>query len=89
MCVVNLQTTKNMWRLTCVVLVVAVTAGAERVSPRSGDELVSTVLSRCGDIGCVKENVLEYLDNVLGIQTDARSAKVKDLFCEFLKSFKI
>jgi len=56
-------------------VVVATSAGAERASPRSGDELVSTVLSRCGDMGCVKENVLEYLDNILGIQTDARTFK--------------
>ncbi|XP_066154593.1 uncharacterized protein Osi20 [Euwallacea fornicatus] len=66
-----------MWRLTCALLaVVAVTSvRAESVSPRSGDELVSTVLSRCGGMECVKEYVLVYLDNVLGLQTDARSAQ--------------
>jgi len=65
-----------MWRLTCVVLAVVAAVGAQKATPRTGDELVSTVLSRCGDMGCVKENVLEYLDNVLGIQSDARSIQV-------------
>lgn len=51
-------------------------AAAAQYTPRSGDQLVSTVLDNCADIGCVKENVLGYLDNVLGIQSDARSAKV-------------
>ncbi|KAF7279537.1 DUF1676 domain-containing protein Osi20 [Rhynchophorus ferrugineus] len=64
-----------MWRITCAVLVIATVAIAERATPRSGGELVDSVLSRCGDMRCVKENVLEYLDNVLGLQTDARSAK--------------
>ncbi|XP_019870355.2 uncharacterized protein LOC109598892 [Aethina tumida] len=50
-------------------------AAAAQYTPRSGDQLVSTVLDNCADIGCVKENVLGYLDNVLGIQSDARSAK--------------
>lgn len=66
-----------MWRITCAVLVVVAAATvADKATPRSGEELVNTVLGRCGDMRCVKENVLDYLDNVLGIQSDARSTKI-------------
>lgn len=44
-------------------------------SPRSGDELVSTVLDNCVDMTCVKENVLGYLDNLLHIK-GGRNVKV-------------
>lgn len=43
----------------------------------NGDELVGRVLQQCGDIGCVKEKVLNYLDTILNIQgSDARDIKV-------------
>ncbi|EFA10567.1 uncharacterized protein Osi20 [Tribolium castaneum] len=63
-----------MWRLTVVVLALGATA-AQNVSPKSGDELVSSVLKNCADMDCVKTNVLGYLDNILKIDSDARSAK--------------
>ncbi|XP_060528804.1 uncharacterized protein LOC132703509 [Cylas formicarius] len=63
-----------MWRLVAVLAVIG-TIGAQDFGPRSGDELVSKVLGTCGDMMCVKRNVLEYLDNVLDIQSDARNAK--------------
>lgn len=43
----------------------------------TGDELVGRVLQQCGDMGCVKEKVLHYLDTVLNIEgSDARDIKV-------------
>lgn len=45
-------------------------------SPKSGEELVTTVLNNCVEMACVKQNVLLYLDNLLNIQSDARNAKV-------------
>ncbi|CAG9760737.1 unnamed protein product [Ceutorhynchus assimilis] len=62
-----------MWKLTCAILVVIAAVGAEKITPRTGDDLVSSVMNTCSDMGCVKEHVLEYLDNVLGIQSEARS----------------
>ncbi|KAL1498052.1 hypothetical protein ABEB36_008912 [Hypothenemus hampei] len=68
-----------MWRFTCAILFLVVTqTRAEIFTPRSGNELVSTVLGKCGDMQCVKEYVLGYLDNVLGIQSDARSIQIID-----------
>lgn len=64
-----------MWRLT-VVVILALGATAENVAPKSGDELVSTVLRNCVEMDCVKSNVLGYLDNLLKIDSDARNAKV-------------
>ncbi|XP_023027492.1 DUF1676 domain-containing protein Osi20 [Leptinotarsa decemlineata] len=63
-----------MWRflLTAVLLV---TYANGQSTPRSGDELVSTVLDNCIDMGCVKQNVLGYLDNVLELKSDVRNAK--------------
>lgn len=64
-----------MWSL---LLSLALAAGAcgQIAGPRSGDELVSTVLDNCSEMGCVKQNVLMYLDNVLHVQSDVRNAKV-------------
>ncbi|XP_050310642.1 uncharacterized protein LOC126746433 [Anthonomus grandis grandis] len=62
-----------MWRPICIVLVVIASASSELSG--SGDMLVSKVLGKCQDMKCVKNEVLEYLDNVLGIQTDSRSSK--------------
>nr|CAH7742909.1 unnamed protein product [Callosobruchus chinensis] len=61
----------------CLVVIAALgaLASAGVATPRTSEQLVNTVLERCGDMGCVKERVLEYLDNLLNIQTDARSAK--------------
>ncbi|CAH0555711.1 unnamed protein product [Brassicogethes aeneus] len=63
-----------MNRFVLLAAVVAVCA-AQIGTPRSGDELVSTVLDNCAEIGCVKQNVLGYLDNVLHLQGDNRNAK--------------
>lgn len=67
-----------MWRNSFVIFTLAsvLFVGAQDVTPRSGDELVSTVLDNCIDMDCVKQNVLGYLDNVLNIQSDVRNAKV-------------
>lgn len=65
-----------MWRLTCAILAAVVAVGAADVTPRSGDQLVSVVTSKCGDMGCVKGYVLEYLDNILGLQSEGRSVQV-------------
>ncbi|KAH1009411.1 hypothetical protein HUJ04_001770 [Dendroctonus ponderosae] len=64
-----------MWRLTCAILAAVVAVGAADVTPRSGDQLVSVVLSKCGDMGCVKGYVLEYLDNILDLQSEGRSVQ--------------
>lgn len=67
-----------MWRFALpVVAILAFSNGQhfENASPRSGDELVTTVLDNCVDMYCVKQNVLGYLDNILDIQSD-RNAKV-------------
>ncbi|RZB40962.1 uncharacterized protein BDFB_008498 [Asbolus verrucosus] len=63
-----------MWRLTVVLATVAL-ASAQNVTPKSGNELVESVLSNCAEMDCVKKNVLDYLDNLLKIESDARSAK--------------
>lgn len=67
-----------MWRNSFVIFTLAsvLFVSAQDVTPRSGDELVSTVLDNCIDMDCVKQNVLGYLDNVLNIQSDVRNAKV-------------
>lgn len=52
-------------------------AYANLTSPKSGDELVSNIIDNCADMGCVKSNVLSYLDNILNIRNDnERSYKV-------------
>lgn len=69
-----------MWRFTLAVVALSAYANGQNFqnsSPRSGDELVSTVLDNCVDMSCVKQNVLGYLDNVLNIQSD-RNVKVKN-----------
>lgn len=63
-----------MWRLTVVLL--ALGAGAHSVAPKTGDELVSSVLTNCAEMACVKTTVLAYLDNLLHVESDARTAKV-------------
>ncbi|KAG5893946.1 hypothetical protein JTB14_009693 [Gonioctena quinquepunctata] len=63
-----------MWRFLLTVVALAAYANGQN-TPRSGDELVSTVLDNCIDMGCVKQNVLGYLDNVLDIKSDVRNAK--------------
>lgn len=60
-----------MWRLTAFVIACGAIAYANVSTPRTGDELVGSVLDNCAEIGCVKQNVLNYLDNVLNIQSDA------------------
>ncbi|CAH1966044.1 unnamed protein product [Acanthoscelides obtectus] len=65
-----------LFRLSLLIAIAALGASAQGVgTPRTSEQLVNTVLERCGDMGCVKERVLEYLDSLLNIQTDARSAK--------------
>lgn len=46
----------------------------------TGDELVSTVLTNCLDMSCVKSNVLTYLNTLLNVnqETEARSTKDVD-----------
>ncbi|XP_017770628.1 PREDICTED: uncharacterized protein LOC108558277 [Nicrophorus vespilloides] len=65
-----------MWRFAVLLLVGF--AAAQQYGPRSGDQLVSSVFSNCVEMGCVKQNVLEYLDNILNLQSDARSIKDVD-----------
>lgn len=70
-----------MWIFTLVVLALTAYANGQNFqnsSPRSGNDLVSTVLDNCVDMTCVKQNVLGYLDNMLNIQSD-RNVKVKNL----------
>ena len=62
-----------MFRLSLLVVVV----GAAFATLKSGDELVSTVMTNCADMDCVKSDVLNYLDTVLNKQSDARKIKVK------------
>lgn len=65
-----------MWRLALLACV-ALTK-AQEANPKTGDELVATVVSNCADMDCVKLNVLNYLDNVLKIKSDgSRNLKVK------------
>ncbi|KAJ8926666.1 hypothetical protein NQ314_020945 [Rhamnusium bicolor] len=64
-----------MWKLILTVTVITAYVSSQSVRPRSGDELVSTVLDTCTEMGCVKQNVLEYLDNLLNIQSDSRNTK--------------
>lgn len=65
-----------MWRLALLACVAL--ANAQDFNPQTRDELVATVVSNCVDMGCVKQNVLSYLDNVLKIKTDgSRNLKVK------------
>lgn len=74
-----------MWTFAFVVLALTAFANGQNQvsSPRSGDELVSTVLDNCADMTCVKQNVLGYLDNVLNIQSD-RNVKVTTKVSLFL-----
>lgn len=69
-----------MWIFALIVLALTAYTNGQNFqysSPRSGNELVSTVLDNCVDMTCVKQNVLGYLDNVLNIQSD-RNVKVKN-----------
>ncbi|CAH1375116.1 hypothetical protein MTP99_016540 [Tenebrio molitor] len=77
-----------MWRLTVVLL--ALGAGAHSVAPKTGDELVSSVLTNCAEMACVKTTVLAYLDNLLHVESDARTAKNVDaaIFKRAAKVFK-
>lgn len=63
-----------MWRLIVLVVTCSAIAHANNSSPKTGDELVINVIDNCASIDCVKTNVLNYLDNILNIQSDnARS----------------
>lgn len=64
-----------MWRLTIFLVALVIRAQALN-GPHNGEELVESVLNTCGEIDCVKLNVLSYLDNVLKVEEDARSIKV-------------
>lgn len=67
-----------MWTFALALVALSTLANGQQFqvsTPRSGDELVSTVLDNCADITCVKQNVLGYLDNMLKIQSD-RNVKV-------------
>lgn len=67
-----------MWGLALAIVTLTAHVKGQNLpnpSPRSGNELVSTVLDNCVDMPCVKQNVLGYLDNVLKIQSD-RNIKV-------------
>nr|XP_022918449.1 uncharacterized protein LOC111427506 [Onthophagus taurus] len=68
-----------MFRQTTVVLVLALSGYVLGNTARSGEELVSTVVTNCADMGCVKQEVLGYLDNLLNIQSEsARDMKNVD-----------
>ncbi|KAJ8967773.1 hypothetical protein NQ317_001144 [Molorchus minor] len=67
-----------MWKYTFAVIATVVYANSQQVKLTSGEDLVSTVLNRCVDINCVKQNVLRYLDNLLNIQSDVRNLKSVD-----------
>lgn len=65
-----------MWKIVCLLFVAGALSANAHV-PRSGNELVSMVVSNCVDMDCVKLNVLRYLDGVLQIEGDsARGLKV-------------
>ncbi|KAK4875293.1 hypothetical protein RN001_011715 [Aquatica leii] len=51
---------------------------------RSGNHLVSSVISNCVDMGCVKENVISYLDTVLN-QDVVKSRQFKNMDTAILK----
>ncbi|GJQ71849.1 hypothetical protein Trydic_g11527 [Trypoxylus dichotomus] len=58
--------------LVTVVLVSSYATG----TPMTGDELVGSVVRNCAEMGCVKSEVLRYLDSLLSIQSEsARSMK--------------
>ncbi|KAK9692584.1 Protein of unknown function (DUF1676) [Popillia japonica] len=58
-----------MFRLTLVAVVV-ISAYATG-TPITGDELVGSVMRNCADMGCVKSEVLQYLDSLLNIQSES------------------
>lgn len=63
-----------MFRLT---IFVVLGLGAQALNgPKTGEELVGSVLNSCGEMDCVKLNVLSYLDNVLKVEEDPRSIEV-------------
>lgn len=66
-----------MWTFALAFVSLSALANGQQfqVIPRSGDELVSTVLDNCAEMTCVKQSVLGYLDNMLNIQSD-RNVKV-------------
>ncbi|XP_057652290.1 uncharacterized protein LOC130891508 [Diorhabda carinulata] len=66
-----------MWRYLVPITLFAVYVTGQG-GPRSGDELVSTVLDNCIEMDCVKQNVLGYLNNVLHIQSDVQNTKNLD-----------
>ncbi|KAF5276265.1 hypothetical protein FQA39_LY06614 [Lamprigera yunnana] len=75
-----------MWSLTLLIMTAVATASALIGGEiRSGNHLVSSVIINCVDMGCVKENVLAYLDTFLN-QDQARSAKTfKNMDAAILK----
>lgn len=64
-----------MYRLIFVGFVAVVAVSAQNV-PTTGDQLVSTVVEKCADMDCVKQNVLHYLNSKLNLESDARNIKV-------------
>lgn len=61
--------------------VIALLGAAHGGEIDSGDKLVESVVNNCAEMGCVKEKVLTYLDNVLDSQEGtARKAKVSLLY---------
>ncbi|KAK9890825.1 hypothetical protein WA026_012171 [Henosepilachna vigintioctopunctata] len=72
-----------MWKVGCLLFLAGVVTASAHY-PRSGNELVSMVVSNCVNMECVKGNVLKYLDGLLNIQGDSARG-VKDLDAAIFK----
>ncbi|KAF5305227.1 hypothetical protein FQR65_LT07766 [Abscondita terminalis] len=74
-----------MWSLTLLIMT-AVAAASALIGGeiRSGNHLVSSVISNCADMGCVKENVISYLDTILN-QDVAKGRQLKNMDTAILK----
>ncbi|XP_045473924.1 uncharacterized protein LOC123680187 [Harmonia axyridis] len=72
-----------MWKIVCLLFVACAFSASAHV-PRSGNELVSMVVSNCVDMDCVKLNVLKYLDGLLHIEGDSARG-VKDIDAAIFK----
>ncbi|KAK5644653.1 hypothetical protein RI129_005953 [Pyrocoelia pectoralis] len=51
-------------RSLTLLIITAVASASIGVEIRTGNQLVSSVVSNCADMGCVKEHVLSYLDTI-------------------------
>lgn len=67
--------------LVAVFVTVASLAAADSSPTTTGDALLSSVMTNCADMGCVKGEVLRYLDGLLNIESESgRSMQVNRRF---------